>query len=235
MAAAASLEGRSSLSRSIEDYLKGIYELGGESAAIQTSAIAEALDVSPASVSGMLKRLAEAGLLEHVPYRGVVLTDEGRRAAVRVVRRHRVLESYLVTMLGYDWDSVHQEAERLEHAVSDTLIERMAQALGNPAYDPHGAPIPTSAGDVEQINTVPLSDIRVGATAELRVVSDKDPERLRYIRSLGLDVGTTFQVVDRQPFDGPMTIRIPGGESLVLGQSLAQALGCTIREREKKR
>jgi DtxR family Mn-dependent transcriptional regulator len=233
--AAASLPASSGLSRSIEDYLKGVYELGGESAPVQTSAIAELLEVSPASVSGMLKRLAEAGLLEHERYQGVVLTDEGRRTAVRVVRRHRVLESYLVTMLGYDWDSVHEEAERLEHAVSDRLIERMAQALGNPAYDPHGAPIPTSAGDVEELNAVPLADVRVGAVAQLRVVSDKDPERLRYLRSLGLEVGTTFEVVDRQPFDGPVTIRVSGRKPLVLGNELARALGCTVRGREERR
>jgi DtxR family Mn-dependent transcriptional regulator len=167
-----------------------------------------------------------------VPYRGVLLTDDGRRAAVRVVRRHRVLESYLVTLLGYDWDSVHEEAERLEHAVSDQLIERMAQALGHPAYDPHGAPIPTSAGDVEELNPVSLAEVRVGAVAELRLVSDKDPERLRYIRSLGLEVGTRFDVIDRQPFDGPVTIRVPGREPLVLGRELARALGCAVWGRE---
>jgi DtxR family Mn-dependent transcriptional regulator len=232
--AAASLRAGTGLSRSIEDYLKAIYELGGESSAVQTSAIAETLDVSAASVSGMLKRLAEAALLEHLPYRGVRLTEDGRWAAVRVVRRHRILESYLVTQLGYDWDSVHEEAERLEHAVSDRLIERMAQALGHPAYDPHGAPIPTSAGDVEEVHAVPLAEVRVGSLAELRLVSDKDPERLRYIRSLGLEVGTRFEVVDRQPFDGPVTIRMPGRESLVLGHGLARALGCTPLVREQQ-
>jgi len=232
--AAASLPTGSGLSRSIEDYLKAIYELGGESSAVQTSAIADTLDVSAASVSGMLKRLAEAALLEHVPYRGVLLTEDGRWAAVRVVRRHRILESYLVTQLGYDWDSVHEEAELLEHAVSDRLIERMAQALGHPAYDPHGAPIPTSSGDVEELHAVPLAEVRVGSLAELRLVSDKDPERLRYIRSLGLEVGTRFEVVDRQPFGGPVTIRVPGREALVLGHELARALGCTALVREQQ-
>jgi DtxR family Mn-dependent transcriptional regulator len=232
--AAASLPAGTGLSRSIEDYLKAIYELGGESSAVQTSTIAETLDVSAASVSGMLKRLAETGLLEHLPYRGVRLTEDGRWAAVRVVRRHRILESYLVTQLGYDWDSVHEEAERLEHAVSDRLIERMAQALGHPAYDPHGAPIPTSSGDVEELHAVPLAEMRVGSLAELRLVSDKDPERLRYLRSLGLEVGTRFEVVDRQPFDGPVTILVPGRESLVLGHELARALGCAALVRERQ-
>ncbi|HET7038852.1 MAG TPA: metal-dependent transcriptional regulator [Gemmatimonadales bacterium] len=231
MAAAASPAG-SGLSRSIEDYLKAVYELGGETSAVQTNSIADALDVAPASVSGMLRRLSEAGLLEHVPYRGVLLTEDGRRAAVRMVRRHRILESYLVTMLGYDWDSVHAEAELLEHAVSDRLIERMAQALDYPAYDPHGAPIPTSAGQVEELHAVPLADIPVGADAELRLVSDKDPERLRYLSSLGLEVGTRFAVVARQPFDGPVTIHVPEREPLVLGHELARALGCVIRREE---
>ena len=232
--AAASSPARSGLSRSTEDYLKAIYELGGETVAVQTTPIAEVLEVSAASVSGMLKRLAEAGLLEHLPYRGVRLTEDGRRAAVRVVRRHRVLESYLVTMLGYDWDSVHEEAELLEHAVSDRLVERMAQALGNPAYDPHGAPIPTSAGQVEELKAVPLSEVSIGAMAELRLVSDKDPERLRYLRSLGLDVGTRFEVTDRQPFDGPVTIRVAGRAPLALGHELARGLGCAVRAREER-
>ena len=121
----------STLTRSVEDYLKAIYELELGGSPAQTSAIASALEVAPPSVSGMVKRLSEAGLLEHVPYRGVQLTEDGRRTALKMVRRHRVVETYLTTKLGYDWDSVHEEAERLEHAVSDGLIERMAMALNN--------------------------------------------------------------------------------------------------------
>ena len=231
MAAAAS-PAPTGLSRSTEDYLKAVYELGGESSAVQTNAIADALDVAAASVSGMLRRLADAGLMEHVPYRGVLLTDEGRRAALRIVRRHRILESYLVTKLAYDWDSVHAEAELLEHAVSDRLIERMAQALDYPAYDPHGAPIPTSGGQVEELHAVPLAEVPVGAVGELRLVSDKDPERLRYLTSLGLEVGTRFVVVDRQPFEGPVTIQVPQREPLVLGHQLARTLGCRVQREE---
>lgn len=218
------------LSRSAEDYVKVIYTLGGAGAPVQTSAIADALDVAPASVSGMLRRLSEVGLLEHAPYHGVELTDAGRDAALRVVRRHRLVESYLTSKLGYDWDSVHEEAERLEHAVSDELIERMAQALGNPAYDPHGAPIPSRAGEIEEPRYVPLSDIAVGATAEFRMVSDKDAERLRYISSLGLEVGSVFEVIDRQPFSGPIAIRVGGDEPKTVGYELATSLCCTIVE-----
>src|SRR5262245_47491406 len=128
------------------------------------------LEVAPPSVSGMVKRLSETGLIEHVPYRGVQLTNQGRTAALRMIRRHRILEVYLTQRLGYDWDDVHQEAERLEHAVSDDLIERMAGALGEPRYDPHGAPIPTAAGEIEETELVPLAEARVGATYDVRQV-----------------------------------------------------------------
>ena len=217
---------QSSLSRSIEDYLKAILELESEGTPAQTTAIAEALAVAPPSVSGMLKRLAEAGLIEHLPYRGVMLSPGGRRAALKVVRRHRVLESYLMSKLGYDWDTVHDEAERLEHAVSDQLIERMAMALGNPRYDPHGAPIPTTAGEVERPDHVALTEIPVGDVAELRMVSDKEPERLRYLASLGLKPGATFEVLSRQPFRGPVTIRLGGviSRDQVIGHELASQL-----------
>lgn len=220
------------LSRSIEDYLKTIYEIEAREGAAQTNAIAEALAIAPPSVSGMVKRLSESGLLEHVPYRGVQLTQVGRRTAMRVLRRHRILEKYLTAKLGYDWDSVHDEAERLEHAVSDDLIDRMAHVLGNPPYDPHGAPIPTPGGEVEELKHVPLADLEVGQWAELRMVSDKDPERLRFLKSVGLDVGTRFQVVARQPFNGPVTICVAGGQPQPLGNELARSLGCAAREPE---
>jgi len=220
------------LSRSTEDYLKTIYELEEATSPVQTSAIAGALDVAAPSVSGMVKRLSETGFLDHVPYRGVSLTPEGKRAALRMVRRHRILETYLSTKLGYDWDSVHEEAERLEHAVSDDLIERMAMALGNPRYDPHGAPIPTKEGVVETPHHLALSDLRVGQVAQLRMVSDKDPERLRYVASLGLKPGVTFEVMGRQPFRGPITISIMSASSReqVVGYELACSLLCAVVE-----
>src|SRR6266513_3206991 len=128
------------LTRSVEDYLKVIYHLSSQGGFAATSDIAAMLDLAPPSVSGMGKRLSEAGLIEHGPYRGVQLTAQGRRAALRMIRRHRLLELYLTQHLGYDWGGVHAEAERLEHAVSDELIDRMARALGHPLYDPHGDP-----------------------------------------------------------------------------------------------
>lgn len=226
----------SGLTRSTEDYLKAIYSLGIAGEAVQTSAIAEVLGVAPASVSGMLKRLSEQDLLEHAPYRGVQLTPRGRSAALRMVRRHRILETYLTERLGYDWDSVHDEAERLEHAVSDELIDRMAHALGDPRYDPHGAPIPTTEGEIEQPDHVPLADLHAGARGEFRNVSDKDPELLRYITSLGLKVGSRFEVVEVQPFRGPVTIRLtdPGEAGhQVIGYELAQSLRCAVTPEER--
>ncbi len=222
-------------SRSTEDYLKAIYELAAHGGSAQTSAIAEALEVAPPSVSGMVKRLSQSGLLEHVPYHGVQLTDAGRRAALKMVRRHRILETYLTTKLGYDWDSVHEEAERMEHAVSDQLIERMAMALGNPGYDPHGAPIPPTRGEIEEPELIPLDEVPVGDDAELRMVrSDRDSERLRYIASLGLRPGVSFSVIGRQPFQGPVTVRLAGNppKEQIIGHELAQSLYCVMLEEE---
>ncbi|MBI1722911.1 MAG: metal-dependent transcriptional regulator, partial [Gemmatimonadetes bacterium] len=183
------------------------------------------LDVAPPSVTGMIKRLSETGLTEHVPYRGVQLTAEGRRAALRMIRRHRILETYLTEQLGYDWDGVHEEAERLEHAVSDELIDRMAGALGEPRYDPHGEPIPTAAGEIEEAELIALARAPVGPALELREVRTQDPERLRYLAEQGLIPGTRMEVTERQPFNGP-TMVLAGGAMRVVGQELAGMLWC---------
>ena len=213
------------LTRSVEDYLKSVFHLTSQGGFATTSDIAEMLEVAPPSVSGMMKRLSETGLIEHVPYRGVQLTPQGRRAALQMIRRHRILESYLTSKLGYDWGEVHVEAERLEHAVSDTLIDRMADALGSPRYDPHGAPIPTAAGEIEEAEFITLAAAPVGATLVLRQVADEQPERLRYLAEQGLMPGTRLAVVERQPFNGPTTVRF-GLETRVVGQELADLLWC---------
>jgi DtxR family Mn-dependent transcriptional regulator len=214
-----------SLTRSVEDYLKSVFHLTSQGGFATTSDIAEMLEVAPPSVSGMMKRLSETGLIEHVPYRGVQLTPQGRRAALQMIRRHRILESYLTSKLGYDWGDVHVEAERLEHAVSEKLIERMADALGEPRYDPHGAPIPTAAGEIEETELVGLANVRVGATVVLRQVGDEQPDRLRYLAEQGLTPGARLEVVERQPFNGPTTVRL-GMETRVVGQELAGLLWC---------
>ncbi len=213
------------LTRSVEDYLKAIYQLSPEGRPASTSEIAQLLALSPPSVTGMVKRLSEHGLLEHVPYRGVQLTDEGRRAALRMVRRHRLIEAYLVEFLGYSWDTVHEEAERLEHAVSDTMVERMATALGNPVVDPHGDPIPSADGFVHELSCTPLSDVPVGQTVELHRVNESQPDRLRYIASLGLKPGVLVTVLDRQPFDDLVTVDV-GGHQHVIGRELGHVLQC---------
>lgn len=220
------------LTRSVEDYLKAIYHLSdhGHFATTRgrfatTSEIAQRLGLSAPSVTGMVKRLSEQGLLTHEPYRGTRLTAEGRRIALRMLRRHRLIESYLVGFLGYRWDHVHDEAERLEHAVSDELVEKMAAALGHPAVDPHGDPIPSADGTIEKAHYTPLTQFSAGETAELRQVTTSDAERLRYLASLGLTPGTRLTVEKVAPFGGPITLRA-GKRHRVLGAELAGLLLC---------
>jgi DtxR family Mn-dependent transcriptional regulator len=217
----------SSLTRSVEDYLKAVYRLSAGDRPASTSGIAHLLVLSAASVSGMVKRLSEQGLLEHVPYRGVQLTPAGRRAALRMVRRHRLIEAYLVGFLGYSWDTVHEEAERLEHAVSDALVERMAAALGYPSVDPHGDPIPDADGSMPELSCTPLSDIPVGQTVEVRRVAESAPERLRYLGSLGLRPSVVLTVTDRQPIEGLLTVLV-GEEQHTIGPELARVLLCEL-------
>lgn len=196
------------LSRSAEDYLKAIYGLCEAGDPASTTAIAESLDIQPASVTGMVKRLAESGLLEHVPYRGVRLTKRGIREALRVLRRHRILETYLCERLGYTWDDVHGEAERLEHAASDELIEKMAAALEFPRHDPHGAPIPTVAGDIESLVSSTLADARPGARVRIRAVRDEDSAVLRSMAAEGLVPGARVRVAEAQRLTDSVEIRL---------------------------
>src|SRR3954468_9450965 len=181
------------LTAPVEDYLKVIYEVesAGDAgdATAGTNEIAEILGIAPASVSGMVRRLAEQGLITHERYRGVRLTDQGRRAALRTIRRHRVIEAYLTTALGYPWDRVHDEAERLEHAASDELIDRMAAAIGEPATDPHGAPIPTREGTLDERRLRALDEVDTGARVLIERVGDRDAEQLRYLAELGIRPG----------------------------------------------
>lgn len=211
------------LTAPVEDYLKAVYELEFSGEAASTSDLAARLLLSPASVSGMVRRLAQQGLLDHVPYKGVRLTADGRRAALRTLRRHRVLESYLATVLGVPWDRVHDEAEALEHAASDDLIDRMAAALGDPAFDPHGAPIPTRDGSVDETRHATLLELPVGEAATVMSVSDDDPAMLRYLAELALRPGATVRVTARAPFDGPIDVQV-GDTVRAVGPTLARAV-----------
>lgn len=217
------------LTAPVEDYLKAIYAFERDGRAAATNDIAQRLSIAPASVSGMVQRLADQGLVEYERYRGVRLTTAGRRAALKTIRRHRVIEAYLVRALGYGWDTVHEEAERLEHAVSDTLVDRMAAVLGHPTADPHGDPIPSADGDIHETASVRLSEVGPGSSAELRRVDESQPERLRYIASIGLIPGTVVRVIDCQPFQGPITIQT-GGRTHVIAHELAQVLFCAAED-----
>lgn len=210
-------------SRAVEDYLKAIYKLergvagaapppaGVPSVPASTSALAEALERSAASVTNMVKSLADQGLVRHEPYRGVRLTPAGRRAALRIIRRHRVIETYLIERLGYTWDGVHVEAERLEHAASDDLVDRMARALGDPDVDPHGAPIPGRDGSISRRELTALGAVPAGGRGRVRQVSDEDDDRLRALSAMGLLLDTEVEMLSPGE-DGGCRVRIAGHE-----------------------
>jgi len=208
----------------VQDYAKAIYALEQrDGGAVSTNALADRLGVTPASASGMVKRLGELGLVEHVPYRGVSLTYDGRRVALEVMRHHRLLELYLAESLGVPWDRVHAEAEVLEHHLSEELEELIAAKLGNPTRDPHGDPIPTRELTIEEGETESMSALQAGMSGMFTRVSDSDPEMLRYLGERGIAPGERFEVVEKQPFDGPLFVRF--GDSVhVLGGELARAM-----------
>jgi DtxR family transcriptional regulator, Mn-dependent transcriptional regulator len=211
-------------SPAVQDYAKAIYALerrDGE--AVSTNALAERLGVTPASASGMVKRLGELGLVEHQPYRGVSLTDDGRRVALEVMRHHRLLELYLVETLGVPWDRVHEEAEVLEHVLSEELEELIAAKLGDPTHDPHGDPIPTRDLRIEEGSTQSLQALEAGDCGTFARVSDSDPEMLRFLAERGIAPGDPLEVIDKQPFDGPLFVRF-GDHVQVLGGALARAM-----------
>ena len=211
-------------SDAIEDYAKAIYSLARRGdGSVSTTALAERLGVTPASVSAMVKKLAERDLAEHSPYRGVRLTPDGERVALEVLRHHRLLELYLAEHLGVPWDRVHEEAEALEHVLSEDLEARIAAKLGNPTHDPHGDPIPDADLRIDEGHTRSLGDLAAGAAGRFVRVSDADPEMLRYLGERGIAIGDELEVVDRQPFDGPMTVRF-GDRLQILGGALVQAM-----------
>ena len=218
------MSGHDQISSAIEDYAKAIYALQERGAdAVSTNALAERLGVTPASASGMVKRLGELGLVEHTPYRGVSLTESGQRVALEVIRHHRLLELYLFETLGLPWDRVHDEAEVLEHVLSEQLEELIAEKLGNPTHDPHGDPIPTRELTLPATSTQSLQSLAAGACGCFTRVSDSEPDMLRWLADHGIAPGDTFEVIDKQPFDGPLFVRF-GDNVHVLGGALARAM-----------
>ena len=215
------------LSEPVEDYLKVIFELESADGTAGTNEIATELGIAPASVSGMIRRLAEQGWIAHERYRGVRLTRAGKRAALRTIRRHRVIEAYLTTALGYPWDRVHDEAERLEHAASDELIDRMAAAIGEPSTDPHGAPIPTREGTIAEERFASLATVPVGKRVRIQRVGDRDSEQLRYLAEIGITPGRQVEVIARAPFDGPIDLRV-GRVVRSIGPALARQIAVAV-------
>jgi DtxR family transcriptional regulator, Mn-dependent transcriptional regulator len=215
---------RPEISDAVQDYSKAIWSLGQRSSQpVSTSAIAERLEVSPASASAMVKRLEAMGLVEREPYHGVRLTAAGERVALEVLRHHRLLELYLAEALGMSWDRVHEEAEVLEHAISHELSELIAAKLGNPTHDPHGDPIPTADGEIDEHPTRALAELDTGERGRFCRVSDSNSEMLRYLSQRGIAPGAELELVGREPFGGPITVRV-GERRHALGDQLARAM-----------
>jgi DtxR family Mn-dependent transcriptional regulator len=220
-----------SSSSSIEDYIRVIYGLVERGEAVTNTTLAGRLAVSPSSASGMVTKLSQQGLVEHVPYRGIELTPAGRLLARGVLRRHRLIETYLVQELGYTWDEVHAEADALEHAISDRLVERISAKLGNPVRDPHGDPIPAADGSVEELQTRLLDQLEPGVVGQIVRVWDTDPDMLRYLAEHSIGIGERIEVVERQPFGGSLVVKIgppPDATTHSLGKEIAQALSVAV-------
>ena len=222
-----------SVSHHVQDYAKAVYALEARrGAAVSTNDLADRLGVTPGSVSGMVRKLSELGLVEHEPYRGVRLTDQGRRVALEVLRHHRLIELFLAEELGMPWDLVHAEAEVLEHVLSEDLERLIAERLGNPKLDPHGDPIPTPELEIDERETHSLQDLPAGASGRFVRVSDSDPEMLRYLGEHGIALGDRLEITGRQPFGGPVFVRL-GKRELPLGGRLAQAMRIELEERPR--
>ncbi len=214
------------LSPPMEDYLKTIYLLRERAGAASTTAIATALEVTPASVTGMIKKLAELKLVRHTPYQGVELTKSGEKIALEMVRHHRLLELYLFEALGYTGDEVHAEADALEHVISEELEERIAARLGNPLIDPHGDPIPARDGTFTMLKERALLSLQPGESAQITHINDTHSEMLRYAASLGLTPTTRLTLIEVEPFGGSLRVRVGKAEKAI-GRELAAQIFVT--------
>jgi DtxR family Mn-dependent transcriptional regulator len=208
------------LSPQIEDYLKTIYMLHEHEGAATTTGIAAALEITPASVTGMMKKLAEQKLVRHTPYQGVELTKSGEKIALEMVRHHRLLELFLIEALGYSWDEVHAEAHALEHVISEEFEERMAARLGYPSVDPHGDPIPAKDGTIVAVKERALLAMQTGESAQITHINDTNSEMLRYAATLGLTPATRLTLIEAEPFGGSLRVKIGKAEKSI-GRELA--------------
>jgi DtxR family transcriptional regulator, Mn-dependent transcriptional regulator len=219
-------------SPSVEDYLRAIYGLVERKTAVTNATLAARLGLSPSSVSGMITKLAQLELVTHVRYGNVELTPQGLRLACDVLRRHRLIELFLVEELGYTWDEVHREADELEHAASDELIEHISAKLGHPTHDPHGDPIPTADGVVEKPATQLLAEVDPGTVGTIARVWDTDSDLLRYLTDHDMTLGTRIEIVERKPFGGPLVVRVgdpPGARTHFLGTEITAALSIAVQ------
>ncbi len=210
-----------SLSQSVEDYLKVIYVLETEGSGATTNNIAEMMEVSSASVTNMLKRLAGLNLVEHISYKGAKLTDAGRKIALEILRHHRLLELYLKEVMGYSWDEVHEEAEKLEHHISEQFEDKIAELLNHPTHDPHGDPIPTKDGVMPEMASLPLAEADVDQKYIIGRVKDQDPELLRYLEKIGVIPGVKIKILDKAPFNGPVQVLLED-EMKTIGFNIAE-------------
>ncbi len=215
---------RAGSSQSVEDFLKAIYNLQRETDRVSTSALSEALTISAPAVTDMAQRLVEEGAVDYVKYRGVRLTEQGERIALRILRRHRLIETYLMQDLGYELHEVHDEAEALEHTVSDRFVEAISRKLNHPLYDPHGDPIPDLAGVMRLRDLHPLAELALNTPARIRRFVMDDPAMLRNALERGLEIGKSLEVVERDQFDGPIVVVIKPGNTQTIGFKMASAI-----------
>lgn len=209
------------LSQAVEDYLKAIYKLDTDEKGASTTRIAESLDVSSASATNMVKRLSKMGLVDYQSYKGASLTEAGRKIALEIIRHHRLLELYLLEVMGYSWDEVHDEAEKLEHHISEQFEDKIAELLDNPTHDPHGDPIPTKDGIMPKMEDVALINATSGHQYLVSRVKNQDPELLRYLEKIGLLPGAKLSIKEMGPFKGPITLQVEENEQ-VLGYEVAE-------------
>ncbi|MBI3005328.1 MAG: metal-dependent transcriptional regulator [Ignavibacteriales bacterium] len=220
-------------SEQLEDYLKNIYKIQTSEGKVSTTLLSQKLRISPPSVTEMLKKLAEEGIVSHTPYKGVQLTREGRRMALQIIRRHRLWEAFLVDVLKYDWHEIDEEAEKLEHIASERLERRIDEILGYPSTDPHGDAIPTREGKVQSLQHDTLAEVTPGNTATVRRVSDANPDILRYMSKLGIALNTKIKVKERIDFDGSLRVEV-GGKQEFISAKLARHIFVTVIERTEK-
>ncbi len=209
------------LSQSIEDYLKVIYVLQTEGEKATTTNIANALEVSSASVTNMLKKLAKMNLLDHESYKGAKLTASGKKIALEILRHHRLLELYLKEVMGYSWDEVHDEAEKLEHHISEQFEDRIAELLNHPTHDPHGDPIPSKDGVMPEMAQLSIAEADFNTPYIIGRVKDQDPELLRYLEKIGVLPGVKIKVLEKAPFNGPVTVTLEEEQQQTIGHAVA--------------